>query len=310
MKFGRAYVELSLAMGLAGSSVAVGKLVATQFPVFLAGMLRFALALVILLPLLWFKERGGPRLSLKIWGILTLQAFTGVFGFTVCLLYGLQYTSAAEAGIITSTTPAVLGILARVWLKERLTLNQWVGIALTVAGVLSMNVLGANFSAARGTLPLLGNLLIFGAVVGEALFTIYRKLLPVSLSPLATTTYVSALGFVMFLPLALNDLRSYDVAAMTLGDGVLLLYYGVVVTVVAFLLWFQGVSKVPASTAAVFTGVMPISAILLSYALLGERFAWTHLIGLTCVLAGIACIAKQSKQRENHPAILPGYERA
>ena len=72
---------------------------------------------------------------------------------------------------------------------------------------------------------------------------------------------------------------------------------------VAFLLWFEGVARVPASTAAVFTGVLPISAVALSYAVLGEPFLWSHLIGGACVVLGIVLIARRgSEATEPEPA--------
>jgi drug/metabolite transporter (DMT)-like permease len=72
-----------------------------------------------------------------------------------------------------------------------------------------------------------------------------------------------------------------------------ILYYGTAVTVVAFILWFRGVMKVPASTAAVFTGIMPVSAVLLSYLILREPFAWSHVWGGLCVLAGLRLITME-----------------
>jgi drug/metabolite transporter (DMT)-like permease len=52
----------------------------------------------------------------------------------------------------------------------------------------------------------------------------------------------------------------------------------VLVTVVAFFLWLQGVSKVPTGTVAVFTSVLPIRAVLLSWVLLGEPVRLAHLV--------------------------------
>jgi drug/metabolite transporter (DMT)-like permease len=69
----------------------------------------------------------------------------------------------------------------------------------------------------------------------------------------------------------------------------------VVVTVIAFLFWARGVARVPASTAAVFTGMLPISAVTLSYLVLGEPMRVSHLVGTACVIAGIILVARESK---------------
>ena len=296
MKNLRAYCELSLAMSIVGSSVVVGKLITASFPIFLAGGLRFAIATLIMLPLLLFREGSLVKyITNKDYALMFLQAFCGVFLFTIFLLYGLRLTSAAEGGIITSTSPAVLGVISFLWLKEKLTFHKNIGIALTVLGILAVNVFGSSLAQERGVMPLLGNLLIFGAVVGEALFTIFRKLQSEKITPLAATTWMSLFGLLMFLPFAVYEAASFRFSAASWEDWLAILYYGIVVTVIAFMLWFQGVSKVQASTAAVFTGMMPISAIGLSYIFLGEPFSWTHVIGCGCVLLGIMFITKQPK---------------
>jgi drug/metabolite transporter (DMT)-like permease len=71
------------------------------------------------------------------------------------------------------------------------------------------------------------------------------------------------------------------------SDWIPVLHYGVFVTALGYLLWFGGLSRVPASTAGVFTGVLPVSAVALSYVVLGEQFSWAHLVGVVCVLVAI-----------------------
>lgn len=289
-----AYLELTIAMAIVGSSVVVGKLLIASFPVFLGAGLRFAIASTVLMPMLIGREKGIPPVTRKDWLFLFLQALTGVFLFSVLLLYGLKWTTAAESGIISSTTPAVLGLISFLFLKERLTWNKVIGIAFTLFGIIAINLIGATTSTERGANPLLGNLLIFGAVVCEALFTIFRKVVSEKVTPLTSATVMSVFGLLMFLPFAIYEARDFDFTHTTIGDWFPVAYYGIVVTVVAFILWFRGVSKVPASIAAVFTGVWPVSAVLLSYAVLKEQFVPSHLFGLICVLLGIGFISKES----------------
>jgi drug/metabolite transporter (DMT)-like permease len=297
-----AYLELTLAMAIVGSSVVVGKLLIASFPVFLGAGLRFAIASAILLPMLIRSDKGIPSITRKDWLFLFLQTLTEVFLFSVFLLYGLKFTTAAESGIITSTTPAVLGLISFLFLKERLTWNKAAGIAFTLFGILAINLVGTSASSERGANPLLGNLLVFGAVIGEALFTIFRKAASEKVTPLAGATLMSILGFLMFLPFAIYEARPFDFSRATIADWFPVVYYGIVVTVIAFILWFRGLSKVPASTAAVFTGVWPVSAVLLSYIILKEQFVVSHLLGIVCVLLGIGFIARNPLQTHDKQA--------
>ena len=285
-----AYIELTLAMVIVGSSIVVGKLLVANFPVFLVLGLRFGIASIVLVPLLLIQEGNNFVIGKRDWGILFLQAFTGVFLFSVFLLYGLKFTNATEASIITSTNPAVVGVISFLFLREKLTFNKIIGIVLAVCGVLLINILGKTVETERGMLPILGNVLVFGSVVGTALFTILRKVSSNTISPLLNAMVMSVLGVVLFLPFTLYEAMQFDFSSITVIDWILVFYYGIVVTVVAFILWFQGVTKVSASTAGVFTSIMPISAVLLSYVILREPFAWSHVWGGLCIFVGIGFI--------------------
>ena len=141
-----------------------------------------------------------------------------------------------------------------------------------------------------------------GATVGEALFTALGKPVVRKLPALAIATYVTTLGLVMFTPLAIWEARTFDFAAVPLRAWLPIVYYGIFVTAGAFLLWYWAIARVPASTAAVFLGILPISGVVLSYGLLGEQFHWSHLVGLAAVLAGIACITLAGERGDSAPS--------
>ncbi|WP_151737539.1 DMT family transporter ['Paenibacillus yunnanensis' Narsing Rao et al. 2020] len=75
-----------------------------------------------------------------------------------------------------------------------------------------------------------------------------------------------------------------------------IVYYAIVVTVIGFILWYYGVSKVPASTSAVFTGLIAVSTLFLSYLFLQESFQLEHLVGVLLVLFGIFITAYPSRK--------------
>jgi drug/metabolite transporter (DMT)-like permease len=278
-------------MAIVGSSVVVGKIAVARLPVFLLSGLRFAVASAILLTLVALLGRPLPRLTRRDLGVLTLQSFAGIFAFNVLLLYGLGYTSAAEGGIVTSTTPAVAATLAVIVLGERWSGARTVGVALVVVGILALNLAGGGLGT-RGARPLVGNLLVFGAVVGEAVFVVCSRVAAQRLPPLVVATAISALGFVMFLPVAALEMRALPLSHLAATDWTIVAYYGVLVTVVAFLLWARGVARVPASMASVFTGVLPVSALALSHFALGETITAWHLLAAALVAAGIVVLAR------------------
>lgn len=281
---------LCLAMVLVGSSVVAGKIMVAELPVFLASALRFLLALAILVPLLLLREGGLPRISRRSWLTLGAQSLCGSFLFTVFLLHGLTLTGPASAGIVTATTPACIGIIAWLFLGDRPSRRTGLGIVLSVLGVAVINLVRGG--GITGTNPALGNLFVLGAVIFESLFLLMRKGVPEPLSPLAVSTAVSFFGLLWFLPMGAAEALRTDFAAVTATGWLVVAYYGAVVTVLAYLLWFAGITRVAPSTSGVFTSVMPVSALVLSALVLREPLGWPQLTGCACVLAGIVLISK------------------
>lgn len=290
-----AYLKIALAMAIVGSSVVFGKLIISSFPVFLASEFRFIVASIILIPLLLRQEKQFPSIRLIDLIILFLQALTGVFLFNVLMLYGLKYTTAIEAGIITSTLPAVIGLVSFLFLKEKLTIKKGLGIILAVIGVLLINMIGSQLD----NTSLLGNLFIFGAVLGETLFIILGKLVSNRLTPLTISTMMSIFGLIMFLPFSIYEAKVFDFSSVGIGDWLNILYFGIIVTVVAFLLMYQGLSNVPASSAGILTSVLPVSSVILSSLILKEELLITHLVGILFVLIAIFFLSKDSLGEES-----------
>ena len=287
----RASLELSAAMIIVGSIVVVSKVITTSFPVFLAAALRFTLASAVLLPLLFKTEHGLPSLGKKDTCLLFFQAFAGNFLFSILLLYGLKLTSAAESGIILGTVPVVIGLLSFLFLGEPLTRNKVIALFIATVGIGVISSIGTLPSAGQGANPLLGNVFVFGAVVGEALWTILGKAVSGKVTPLTIASLTSFFGLLLFSPLALYQARSFNFVTVDPLSWVAVVYYGLG-TVGAYLLWYQGVSKVPASVAGAFTGIQPVSTVVLSNLLLKEPLVWSYWVGIGSVLSAIVLMLR------------------
>lgn len=290
-----AYLSLAGAMVIVGSSAVVGKVLVAEMPVALSQELRFLFALPLLWPLLRRQEGGLPRLRIRTWTVAGIQALGGVVIFNACLLYGLKLTSAVHAGILTSITPATMAVAAWVLFKDRIGGRAGVGVALTVFGVMVLT-LGDGLSGA-GSMSnvnmLAGDLLVLGAVAGETVFLLLRKAVREPVSPLAFSMVMNIFGVALFLIPAALEATTFNFASITWRGWLAVGYSSAALSVLAYLLWFRGVVLVSGGVAGVFTGVMPLSAVTLSYLLLGESFSWSHLVGGGLVIAAIWCICRR-----------------
>lgn len=291
----RAYIEMTLGMFISGSAVVVGKIVIMDMPVFLFQMYTLAIALIFSGIILLYKKELSDlaQLSKENLLILFFQALMGTFLYRVFLLYGLRFTSAGESGIILSTIPAVITLLSWAFLKEKIRSNTILGMLFSILGIIVFNLtpIGTDVTLFH---RLLGNSLVFFAVLGESLFTLLRKKLSPVPSPLISTFMVSFYGLMLALPLALYEQYHFSLSSLTYRHYFAIFYYGAFVTVLSFSLWFAGVSKVSASIAGAYYGIFPISVFLLSYFTLGEPIFFRHIIGLVFIVSSIVLLSKQS----------------
>ncbi|MFB9887449.1 DMT family transporter [Balneatrix alpica] len=282
---GWAVLKLMTAMAMVGANVALGKVIIAEVSIFLFSILRFAIAVLTLLPLVFLFDSRHWSLTRGEHASLFLQAFFGVFVFHLCMLYGVQYTSAINAGILTSTLPAMVAIFSWLLLREVLRGKIVLAIVLAIVGTLILNsqVNGSEQSSA----PLLGNSLILIAVAGEALYTIFAKKLSNRLSPLKMALAVNLLGFLLFLPLAWGEITLSNLLAVSAEMWGWMIYYSLTASVISLVLWYSGVRDVPAQYAGLFTAMIPVAAVLVSILLLGELMRWYHWVGGGVILASL-----------------------
>lgn len=281
----RGLLEVVLAMAFAGSSIVVGKLLSTRIPVFLAMELSLIAALAAILPAQVFRRKELALLRGRELTSMFFQALFGIVLFRAFTLSGLHFTSAASAGVITSAAPAVMAALAAAVLRERIGGKAVIGAGLAVAGLLLINLFGRGSSG--GPAPLLGNLLVLGATVCEALLTIFRKSSGSRIGSITNTTVLVAMSAVMVLPFALLELRGFSLGRVGVLGWLSVLYYGSVATVIAYILWGHGALRIPASRTGIAMAALPVSALVLSALVLREPLGAAHVAGCLMVVAGI-----------------------
>jgi drug/metabolite transporter (DMT)-like permease len=128
--------------------------------------------------------------------------------------------------------------------------------------------------------------------VCEAAYSLMGKRLTASLSPLVISSAAAAGALVMFVPLAAWDAAGFDWSRPSAGQWAAAVWWGAGTMGLGSWLWFQGMRRVQPGTAAAFMGVMPVSALVLSYLLLGEAFSWLHLVGMALVLVGLVAVVR------------------
>ena len=295
---------LSGAFSLAGTSVITGYLLSAKLPAFLIMLISMGIVIVCLLPLYAGRAiQTIRRLSKHDWVMLFLQALFGIFLFRLFLLFGVTLTSTAEAGLLTGATPAITALLAYFILHERLSGTTVLGICATMGGVILLQ--GNNLYAVRFSSDhLWGNLLVLCAASSESIFNILSRKhragngnhAPSPIHPMVQTLLVCA--FVFFLSIVPACLAHPFSGLRQLGivEWLALLWYGLVVTAVAFGCFYAGAVRCNAYTIAAFSGIMPLTAVLLSVIVLREQTRVLHWLGAALIILGILFIGQKNRR--------------
>jgi len=284
-----AYLCLAAAMGLVGVYVGLSKLLVAALPVFLLAWLRFGIAAAAMFT--WLRRPGteGPLTS-RDRMLLFWESFLGNFLFSICMLFGVQATSALAAGVVMAAIPAAVALLSWLALREPVAPRVWAAIACAAAGIA---LLAASRHPQAGSpdvaaaAPWWGYALLLGAVFCEASYVVIGKRLTASLSPRRISALINLWGLVLVTPLGLWQAWDFDFAAVEPATWGLLVFYAIAASMVTVWLWMKGLRHVPAARAGVFTVMLPLAAAAVGVLFLGESFTSGHATAFVLALAGL-----------------------
>ncbi|SNU82439.1 EamA family transporter [Pandoraea sputorum] len=287
---------LALAMTFVGTNVGIGKTMVAVMPVAAFALWRFVIAIIALAPR--YRPSAMRRVTRSQWGHLFVQTFFGTFLFTLLMLYGVRMTTATAAGVITATLPACVALLSWAVLREHPSRRTLVSIGLAIAGVALLNASRGDAHGASGadasSGAWLGNALVLGAVVCEAIYVIVSKRLAAELPAIDICAYTHLIGGLLMLPLGIVGLMAVDYSALTPGHWALIVWYGLAASVFSFFLWMRGIRHVSAQLAGVFTAMVPVAATAYGVIFLGERLSVAQGGALALTVAGIVLAALPS----------------
>ncbi len=251
-------------------------------------IMRYVLALIVLLPAFWIKR--DRWIARRDWAEIAIVAFVG-FGISLLAQFGGTELSTAAAGsVITSATPAFIILFAWPLLNEVPSAAKLAGLALATIGVLVVSLAGGQPITQQSRDPVLGNLLLIVAAVSWALYTVLARRATRRYTALVVTLAVTVAGIPIVAPVAAIELQSRAIGDVTPGAIAGIVYVGIGSTAIAFYFWNKSFELLDAATASLFFFAQPVVGTLLSAVFLLEPlglsfFAGAALIGLGVWLA-------------------------
>lgn len=274
----RDLVDLIMLAALWGASFLFTRMAAPAFGAFALAEVRVAVAALVLLPLL--ALRGGlTELRRQPARFMLLGAVNTAIPFTLFAWAALSIT-AGLASILNATAPLFGALIAWVWLRDRLTPLQWLGMAIGFGGVLWLAMSKASFSTGGTGWAILAGL---GATLSYGLSANVAKRLFNGVRPLAVAAGSQTAAALLLFPFAV---LAWPASSPAPRDWAAAIALGVLCTGIAYILYFRLIARVGPATAMTVTFLIPAFAMLWGGLFLGEQVTATMIAGCAVILAG------------------------
>ncbi len=268
-----------------GSSFSAMRVILRDLSPFEVMSCRLIVALFCILP---FIKRLIPKNYQKgDWKILIPTVL-----FQPCLYFlfesnALQLTTSSQAGVISACVPLMVAFAAWMFLSESINTKTIIGLVLSICGVILLTIFQSNTGTASN--PVLGNILEFGAMTCATFNIILIKQLSDRYNTWTLTAMQVVAGSLFFMPGLIGVFHQIqsNPSVWTFQTITLLLFLGSFVSLAAFGLYNYGISKIPASKAAIFINLIPVTAVLLGWIILNEVLNTKQCIAAGIVILGV-----------------------
>lgn len=274
----------------AGHTV-VARLVANEIPTFSLVSFRWLVACSIMMiflgPRIWYER----RLLVKHWRYVLL---TGMIGpvFFPCLLYtGLKTTTVTNTSIIQTAVPGLVPFIAWLLLRERVFLQQVIGIAISAIGV-ALIITQGNLLNLGNIQFVPGDLVVLCAFIAWSIYTVMIRLKPVAMHANTLLASSMLIGGFATLPLWIWEAANGHTIPLTPDAMWALGYIIIFPTLLAYYLYNHAIRIVGPTKAGMASHLMPPLGILLSVIFLGETLHLFHIISFAVILSGVVLVIR------------------
>ncbi len=265
-----------------GGMYVVSKVVLEIIPPFTLVSLRLILGILTLAIVL--AMRGFPKFSRRQFPQVVGVGFVG-YGISLSLQFlGTKLSTAANGSLVTSATPAFILVFAWMLLSEKITLRRLIALLLATCGVVA--VIDPR-SAQLNPELFIGNLLLLGAAITWALYSVLVRKMTQSLDILPFSLIAFLGGLPVVIPAGVWELSTAGVGEISLGVVGGVLFLGVISTALAMILWNTAFAILDAGAASLTFFAQPVVGILLGWVFLREAITPLFLVGGVLIGLGL-----------------------
>ena len=280
MKRNVGYLYLLITFFCWGSIYVVSKYALEVMGPVTVSFCRYGIALICLYGIL--KLKGcHKKVQKEHWPYLMILGGLGYFAAIILQLAGTARLSGSLSSLMNSLNPVAISVMAAIFLKERITSKNAIGIVISLAGVYV--ILGTGELQA----DLMGILFSAGSVILWSAASVSIRRISEYYDPVQTALYGMAIALILNVPAAVFEnmfiFRSHPTEKALLAC----LFVAVVGTAVAHTFWNKSLQQLSASTCSMFYPLQPLVSAVLGVVLLHEIITWQFVAGAVLICSGI-----------------------
>ena len=289
---GSFYASLSAILG--GSTFVFTRYVVDSIDPFTLSFVRYGLTglILFLITISAFIKKKFDKTDLLPMSVLGLSMITLFPNF---MALGLEYTTAARAGLLYATMPLCTIIIAYLFKVEKITINKSLAVLIAIAGVtfcMSEKV-DSNFNQ-----TLKGDFLMMTGVLAASCFTVFSGKYLKKYGTIPVMIYVIFIGTLINFSLSISfgsiyesfyQINEFELAALgmlIIPGGVLMMYC-----------WGKALQIISPTQAAISLGFNPLSAILLGSIILNEQITFRLIVGFISIIIAIILVNCKVKKK-------------
>jgi drug/metabolite transporter (DMT)-like permease len=257
-------------------------------------LFRFLVASVVLMIYCIIKKVPPPRK--KDIPMFALSGFIGIFCYMWAFNFGTSLVASGVSSFIIASGPVFTLILAAVFLKEKTPFYGWMGVLVSLFGLIMVAC-----SQVREMTLNFGVMILIMAAVFSAVFNVTQRKLLTGYTPMQVTAYsilFATFFMLLFAPKLIKELPEAPVVA-----DLLVIYLGVFPAAVSYFLWGYALGKAKNTSDVVgFLYLSPFIATLLAYLWLNEQIPAMSFVGGFVIIAGML-ICNKATNRKKKPEV-------
>jgi len=255
-------------------------------------VVRYALMLGIAWGVLaWQRRRSGMSIAVDPADYPRL-ALVGILGYSLYILLsivGVSETTAFSNALLIALAPLFAALLLVAWRMERIAPSQFLGMLISVAGVMVFIADKALGGIGIGTL---GDLVSLAAAFFYAAYTVAMKPLLARYPATVVTAYTLSIGSVPVLWLGAPTLVAQDWGRLDAAGLAVIAWSAIFPVYAAWTAWSWATARAGVARTNVFLYLVPVVSGVVSYLLLGEPFGPLKLAGAALALSGLVLVRR------------------